>query len=583
MTFSISTFAKTDTVAQTDTVNVPGDIPPGEGNLNNYIKERINSGTLSNTVFKLEPYGYYILTDSIVVPKEEHLTIVAPEPGNTQETAPPQIIWSSNMGGSKRYILKVFGDLTLKNIWLMYANTNGWQVFTAVSFISDSLNAKKQYGNFEGVIFDYSGIPANASGAICVETNKFIGTFKNCYWKNNTDFLFRYYGRAVSFPFDSQGWHIDSLTFENCTFSNIGYVYMQEGGEYGDNVHFNHCTFHNVVMYTLESGWWYKMSLTNSIFVNTYMYGDIPAYRDYRPPISYNEPNGGTIRIDSISNFGFDVPFIEQKRRVLFTNSSYSIEKWLSDWMQNCPNSQWLRENGRLDEIPVPQPMLSPGTLEFLESDAFPYMNKASLYDSTDPGLINPPIEIDSLKEFLECRWCCGCGLDWAWKPENSVNRLWPLEENLAYTNDTLLTAGMGGFPLGDLYHWFPDKYIQWKAQEGQENERILQWLETGNDPGVVGINEPGTKRPVHFKLYQNYPNPFNPTTQIEYTLPTNVYISLKVYNLLGQEVITLFEGLRKPGNYTATFDGKGLSSGIYFYQLKAENIVETKKLMLLR
>jgi hypothetical protein len=85
------------------------------------------------------------------------------------------------------------------------------------------------------------------------------------------------------------------------------------------------------------------------------------------------------------------------------------------------------------------------------------------------------------------------------------------------------------------------------------------------------------------FELYQNYPNPFNPITHITYSVHTSGYITLKVYNLIGQEVKTIFEDVRQPGDYTVTFDGKGLSSGVYLYQLRSENFVETKKLLLLK
>lgn len=85
------------------------------------------------------------------------------------------------------------------------------------------------------------------------------------------------------------------------------------------------------------------------------------------------------------------------------------------------------------------------------------------------------------------------------------------------------------------------------------------------------------------FSLSQNYPNPFNPTTHIKYSVPENGYISLKVYNILGEEVATLFDGVRQAGNYLATFDGRGLAVGVYLYQLKATNFLETKKLILLK
>jgi hypothetical protein len=90
-------------------------------------------------------------------------------------------------------------------------------------------------------------------------------------------------------------------------------------------------------------------------------------------------------------------------------------------------------------------------------------------------------------------------------------------------------------------------------------------------------------KRPLRFQLDQNYPNPFNPTTVIGYQLPVTSRISLKVYNLLGQEVATLFEGIRQPGNYEATFDGNKLAAGVYLYRLSANGFVKAKKLLLIR
>jgi hypothetical protein len=65
--------------------------------------------------------------------------------------------------------------------------------------------------------------------------------------------------------------------------------------------------------------------------------------------------------------------------------------------------------------------------------------------------------------------------------------------------------------------------------------------------------------------------------------VPQTSYIRLKVYNLLGQEVTTLFEGLRQQGNYTTTFDGSGLSTGVYVYRMIAANFVDTKKTVLLK
>jgi hypothetical protein len=83
----------------------------------------------------------------------------------------------------------------------------------------------RQSGRFENVIFDYVLNPQepNSSGAVQIACKRFKGNFKNCYWKNCIDSHLRYYGRAVSFPNSTTGWHGDSLSFENCTMANMGY------------------------------------------------------------------------------------------------------------------------------------------------------------------------------------------------------------------------------------------------------------------------------------------------------------------------------------------------------------------------
>ncbi|MBI2428327.1 MAG: choice-of-anchor B family protein [Ignavibacteriales bacterium] len=86
---------------------------------------------------------------------------------------------------------------------------------------------------------------------------------------------------------------------------------------------------------------------------------------------------------------------------------------------------------------------------------------------------------------------------------------------------------------------------------------------------------------PSHFSLSQNYPNPFNPTTTINYSIPHNGMVSLKIFDLLGKEAATLVESQQEVGSYSVTFDGSDLSSGIYFYTLRSGAFSETKKLVL--
>jgi hypothetical protein len=91
-------------------------------------------------------------------------------------------------------------------------------------------------------------------------------------------------------------------------------------------------------------------------------------------------------------------------------------------------------------------------------------------------------------------------------------------------------------------------------------------------------------KLPKNFFLGQNYPNPFNPATVITYELPVRSKMSLKVYNLFGQEITTLFEGVHQAGIYDVIFNGSDLAGGIYFYRLTTNTgFVKTKKLLLIK
>ena len=552
-------------IAQTDTVDVPDFVSTAgqEGTLNNAIQAKISAGTLSNTVFRLQPYGLYVLSATITVPAGTRLTIVAPDPGTSQATAPPMICWTAATGISTTFNFDCFGDIYMKNVWILYATTNpegvGTQVGSALEIDEDTTD-HVNIGVFQNVIFDYAPI-SNGGGSVTVSASHARLTFENCYFRNATDTHFRYYGRAVSFPFGTSGWHIDSLSFVNTTFANMGYVYMQEGAEYADYVKFNHCTFLNTIQFSLESGWWHWLSVTNSVFVNMFMFGHLPGGTNTAASDS-STPNGGTVNIDSIgtSNFNFAVPFTESQRHILFANNSYYIDQWLREYMaprsaSNPTGGNPYSDTASYANIPQPQPIMSAKTLRFFnDKTVWPYISMKNVYDSTDPGFLIPPTNIVGIKSFLLRKWTDNSDTTWAFDPNSDVNQVWPMNEQLRYTNATLKTAGMAGFPLGDLSRWWkniPSTYSNWKAQAAAEDQTITDWLTNG----VTGVEEEAVGLPLDFVLRQNYPNPFNPTTKISYSISQKSHVTLKVFNVLGMEVATLFSGVQDAGKHEATFD----------------------------
>ncbi len=102
-------------------------------------------------------------------------------------------------------------------------------------------------------------------------------------------------------------------------------------------------------------------------------------------------------------------------------------------------------------------------------------------------------------------------------------------------------------------------------------------------DKTVVGTEDHPESSPRSFTLSQNYPNPFNPSTKIKYTLGKRSFVTLKIYDILGREMKTLVSAEQASGEYEVNYRPDNLSSGIYFYTLKAGSFQITKKLLLLR
>jgi hypothetical protein len=119
-----------------------------------------------------------------------------------------------------------------------------------------------------------------------------------------------------------------------------------------------------------------------------------------------------------------------------------------------------------------------------------------------------------------------------------------------------------------------------------QTNELYL--LSYSSAGRLYKLNGPSTNTgeeasPRQFKLEQNYPNPFNPTTTLSFVIGKSSWVTLKVFDVLGNDVATIVDGFLTEGEYTRSFDASRLASGVYYYQLKSSAFVATKRMVLLR
>jgi hypothetical protein len=99
----------------------------------------------------------------------------------------------------------------------------------------------------------------------------------------------------------------------------------------------------------------------------------------------------------------------------------------------------------------------------------------------------------------------------------------------------------------------------------------------------ITNVSSDDKNIPGDYKLFQNYPNPFNPSTKINWQSPVASWQSIKVFDVLGNEIATIVDEFRNAGSYEVEFDASNIPSGVYFYQLKARDYIETKKMLLLK
>lgn len=140
---------------------------------------------------------------------------------------------------------------------------------------------------------------------------------------------------------------------------------------------------------------------------------------------------------------------------------------------------------------------------------------------------------------------------------------------------DTFVGASLQYHGAWNVFPYYPSGYFV------VSDMKTGLWVFKFTDQS--GITPNGNGIPSAFKLHQNYPNPFNPMTNIDFEMPGDGNVSLKVYDANGREVETVFNGVLRAGNYTLRYNAKNLASGIYYYAMRTEGYSEVKKMVLIK
>ena len=538
--------------AQTpDTVWVPAS---PQGNITTFI-----NGDTTATGARNNPNRVYMLYDDSIyyysggslygiTVTGYNLTISAPVPaaGHYPPEINPQIYTD---GSSTYHFVEAYqGNVTLRNLYIqgIRADQSIWGSY-AIQLSGDTNSVI----TLDSCIFD--GWYFRAIGGAGRGNSYYVS---NCKVINCQD---------PGGQFDGQGWGIlsgataDTASFVNNTFfCDNSYIVLLSGSAYAKYLKFDH----NTVFCTVVNPMWIfqavNADIENNIFYGTMSGGELPAetvggYYDYDGQTS------STISLDTLTTVGSLYNVTEADRHINLLNNAYYWPSQVTDWWKHWNDS--VSATGADSEIVTPPSWMNPRTLGmFANKTMWPNFNAAN-NDSVDPGFPASAMgQVDKLVNYLELdRTNQLATYDWWYVPAGQTGLFpgaWPIPWSLAYTNASLQHAGTDGKALGDL-NWFPDQ--------------------------LTGIKQIANITPSKFELSQNYPNPFNPSTTIEYALPKSGLVSMRVYNILGQEVATLYQGFQKAGSYKVDFNASKLASGVYLYKLESNGLSLTKKMILMK
>jgi hypothetical protein len=576
-------------VAAPDTLDVA--VSP-VGNINNVI----NGDTLAGGVRKFPDRVYRLARGSVYqvtapIKINGSLEVYAPA-GTTRPPVLAPAILSDNSSIDHFFeFIGKGGKATMTNVYLLSQRAdNNWLGWSdGIRIQADSIKLK-----LRGCVFD------GFSDAGIVASNHWLKSdVQDCIFRNHQHSSAWFGGQ----PFMTGGGiHQDTCKFINNTFvANNSYSWSIRGYDKWSVFEHNTMVFGTVNPFLMRQG--SHMRIKNNVFYAMHSMGGNPDHIINGWFLNYPDTASSSIvrlrGTDSVSAWsklwkstfsgpeaymdsanGVTKPMLAiNLRKYDFSNNAYFWPTKYKDFVKAYNDTVKSKDSvdvpvyntGTTVKLALTRKLYLPTWISKYAQwtmDSLYKPNGASVVvannQETDPGFGAALTgHIDSLTTYI--RKICTNTLDirWAYPNNTLYPPTWPLPEaaSLAYSNTAMQSAGSDGFPLGDL-NWFPAKKAAWL---------------------LTGVEEKAEPLPQDFSLSQNYPNPFNPSTTIEFAIPKQANVSLKVYNMLGQEVASLVSQTMAAGHYTVDFDASKLASGAYVYRLTAGSFVSTQKMLLMK
>jgi hypothetical protein len=531
------------------------DVPQGYETLNLAVEGDTTAAGAPkslNRVYRLARGGVYLINGHLVNVKGSPLRIWAAE----GDGAKPLIIMAVNESGANDDFAYLEGPAHFKNLYISGIDMIGNQCRYTMAV----------YGNGTRVIWEGIQIDQSRQSHIRSYGTEQKLYFFDCEFRNSIDLATPSNGRF----YDARGQLGDSLVLKNCTLYLNSQRMLRMDGAIMKNVIIDHVTFYQNAFGSntstgakqtgpLELGKSVNATITNSLFIDL-------AAEAMRHRKTVTPPDRiPIISVDSIKSDAFP----EALRKWLVANNAYGWSPELKTFWST------------IDTVKGPDFISPYGKSAFFNgqnANFIEYNNFEELVPFADAPKPEPFIA------YVKYRFSSNFNNKNNPDPRADRNGIGTLNdqpgsfgpENDRYTFDypataKAYTAGDKGYPLGDL-NWFPAKKAQWLTEQ------------------ATGVAGGSGATPTDYTLEQNHPNPFNPSTEIRYALAKNAKITITVHNALGQVVATLVQNqLQTAGQHSVIWNGRDsatgsiLASGVYYYQLRSEQVTLTRKMLLIK